>query len=114
MGKRRVSQPEPSDPRSSLHGALVADERDLHQMTADEAEQQLRWFLERWCRQNPGAVVRVITGKGTRSSGAPVLKPLVRQLLDGPLAGLVEDYVVESGGGAYLIRLATGGKAVRR
>ena len=50
-------------------------------------------------------MVRVITGRGNRSPGGPVLRPLVRELLDGRLAPVVEDYVVESGGGAYLIRV---------
>ena len=30
-----------------------------------------------------GAVVRIITGRGNRSEGAAVLRPLVAQLLDG-------------------------------
>jgi len=105
MGKRRPRSPEPSGPRGSLHAAVVDDERDLHHLTSAEAAVQLESFLVGWSRRRPGAVVRVITGKGNRSQGGPVLKPRVRELLVGRLAPIVEDYAVESGGGAYLVRL---------
>ena len=39
------------------------------------------------------------------SEGPPVLVRRVRELLDGPLSGVVSDYVLEIGGGAYLVRL---------
>lgn len=84
---------------------MVEDERDLHALTAAEAALQLESFLAGWSRRRPGAVVRVITGKGTRSPNGPVLKPLVRSLLSGRLAALVDDYVAEASGGAYLIRV---------
>ena len=105
MGKRRPRNPEPSGPTGSLHGAIVDDERDLHQLTAAEAAAQLEAYLLGWSARRSGAVVRVITGRGNRSPGGPVLQPLVRELLKGRLAALVEDFAVETGGGAYLIRV---------
>jgi DNA-nicking Smr family endonuclease len=105
MGRRRPKRPAPADAPASLHAAVVEDERDLHELTAAEAALQLESFLAGWSRRRPGAVVRVITGKGTRSPHGPVLKPLVRDLLAGRLASLVADYRVEAGGGAYRIRV---------
>ena len=105
MGRRRASTPPPSGPSKALHSAIVEDERDLHHLTAEEAAVQLEFFLVGWSRRRSGAVVRVITGRGNRSPGGPVLRPLVRALLVGRLAPVVEDYVVETGGGAYLIRV---------
>lgn len=105
MGKRRARSPKPSGPTGTLHTAIVEDERDLHQLTAAEATAQLEAFLLGWSTRRSGAVVRVITGRGNRSPGGPVLRPLVRELLAGRFAPLVEDYVVETGGGAFLIRI---------
>jgi DNA-nicking Smr family endonuclease len=105
MGKRRSRSPTPSGPTRTLHAAIVDDERDLHQLTAAEAAAQLEAYLLGWSTRRSGAVVRVITGRGNRSPGGPVLQPLVRALLKGRLAALVEDYAVETGGGAYLIRV---------
>jgi DNA-nicking Smr family endonuclease len=105
MGRRRPRSPKASGPTGSLHAAVVDDERDLHHLTAAEAAVQLESFLVGWSRRRSGAVVRVITGRGIRSAGGPVLRPLVRELLTGRLAPVVEDYVTESGGGAYRIRV---------
>jgi len=105
MGRRRPRSPKPSGPSNPLHSAIVADERDLHQLTATEAAVQLESFLVGWSRRRSGVVVRVITGRGNRSPEGPVLRPLVRELLVGRLARMVEGYVVETGGGAYLIRV---------
>ena len=75
MGRRRPRSAKPSGPSHSLHAAVVEDERDLPSLTAAEAAVQLESFLVGWSRRRPGAVVRVITGKGNRSQGGPVLKP---------------------------------------
>ncbi len=109
MGRRRPRPAKPSGPSGSLHFAVVHDEKDLHQLTAAEAAVQLESFLLGWSRQRAGAVVRVITGRGNRSAGGPVLRPLVRELLVGRLAPLVADFAVEAGGGAYLIRVRAEG-----
>ena len=105
MGRRRPRPARPSGPSGSLHFAVVDDEKDLHRLTAAEAAVQLESFLSGWSRRRGGAVVRVITGRGNRSAGGPVLQPRVRELLAGRLAPLVEEFVVESGGGAYRVRV---------
>jgi DNA-nicking Smr family endonuclease len=84
---------------------VVVEEKDLHHLTAEEAAVQLESFLRGWSLHRPGAVVRVITGRGNRSAGGPVLQPRVRALLAGRLAHLVEDYALEPGAGAYRIRV---------
>jgi DNA-nicking Smr family endonuclease len=105
MGRRRPRSAKPSGPSHSLHAAVVDDERDLHFLTAAEAAVQLESFLVGWSRRRAGVVVRVITGKGNRSQGGPVLQPRVRELLVGRLSPVVEDHALESGGGAFLIRV---------
>lgn len=94
----------PATPRT-LHSALVADELDLHGLYADEAEHRLEMFLQRVAASDPGTVVRVITGRGTRSAGPPVLQGVVRDALTGWLAHRVEEWAVDVGGGAYLVRV---------
>lgn len=106
MGKRRVSRPPGQGPRT-LHVEIVVDELDLHGFTADAAERRLEGFLNTHSVRSPGQVVRIITGRGTRSAGAPVLLELVRDGLTGWLAHRVDEWAVDVGGGAYLVRLAT-------
>jgi DNA-nicking Smr family endonuclease len=109
MGRRRPRPGSPSGPTDSLHFAVVADEKDLHHLTAEQAELQLESFLLGWSRQRPGAVVRVITGRGNRSARGPVLQPRVRALLAGRLARFVEDYALEPGAGAFRVRVKSQG-----
>lgn len=106
MGKRRVSRPPSQRPRT-LHVELVVDELDLHGLTADAAERRLESFLDTHAVRSPGRVVRVITGRGARSAGAPVLQNVVREALAGWLSHRVDDWAVDVGGGAYLVRVAT-------
>lgn len=94
---------EASEPRT-LHTAVVADELDLHGHTADEAERQLEMFLQRVSVSERGKVVRVITGRGARSAGQPVLQGVVRDALNGWLSDYVDEWAVDVGGGAYLVR----------
>ena len=95
---------QPSTPRT-LHSALVADELDLHGLTAQAAERKLEMFLDRVTVSARGGVVRVITGRGAGSEGPPVLQALVRDALNGWLADRVEEWAVDMGAGAYLVRL---------
>lgn len=104
MGKRRVSRPSAEPPRT-LHTSVVVDELDLHGLTADAAERRLRGFLETHAVRSPDEVVRVITGRGAHSSGSPVVRERVRAALDGALREHVTEWVVDIGGGAYLIRV---------
>lgn len=88
-----------------MHGVIVADTLDLHGENSVTAERRLESFLVRWHRTRSGVVVRVITGRGNRSEGGPVLRGVVRQLLVGRLAGYVEEFTVDEGAGAYLVRV---------
>ncbi|MBI4503817.1 MAG: Smr/MutS family protein [Gemmatimonadetes bacterium] len=62
-------------------------------------------FLDRWARTRPGAVVRIVTGRGNHSEGAPVLYPMVAQLLGGRLAHYVRTSRPDSSFGAYLVQV---------
>jgi DNA-nicking Smr family endonuclease len=105
VGKRRVSRP-PGQGLRTLHVEVVVDELDLHGFTADAAERRLESFLDTHSVRSPGRVVRIVTGRGTRSAGAPVLLDVVREALAGWLAHRVDDWAVDLGGGAYLVRVA--------
>jgi DNA-nicking Smr family endonuclease len=105
MGRRRIPLKGSDGPIDSLVGKPVDGSTDLHTLDARTAELQLEAFLTRWAAAKPGAVVRVITGRGNRSEGPAVLKPLVRELLDGRLARYVRRYSTEAGGGAYLVQM---------
>lgn len=102
--KQRDRSDEPALPQT-LHSAIVADELDLHGHTADEAERRLEMFLDRVTKTSPGGVVRVITGRGTRSAGPPVLQGVVRDALNGWLSHRVAEWAVDAGSGAYLVRV---------
>jgi DNA-nicking Smr family endonuclease len=107
MGRRRETRPSGSTPRT-LHSEIVAEQVDLHGLTADEAEQRLEMFLDRVAVGAPGEVVRVITGRGARSVGAPVVQGVVREALTGWLQHRVADWAVDVGGGAFLVRVKGG------
>ena len=105
MGKRRIPLKTSTDPVDSLLAKPIEASTDLHGLDARSAEFKLESFLHRLAQTRPGAVVRIITGRGNRSESGPVLKPLVRELLEGSLARHVERYTVETGGGAYLVQV---------
>ena len=79
MGKRRIPEIASTEHVRSLLAKPIEDKLDLHNRDAAGAESQLQMFLERLARMRPGIVVRVITGRGNRSEGAPVLQPLVKK-----------------------------------
>jgi len=85
--------------------SVVMADLDLHGFTADGAARRLEDFLETHAVRSAGEVVRVITGRGAGSSGAPVVQQRVRELITGRLAHRVEDWAVDMGGGAYLLRI---------
>lgn len=103
--KARREADEQTEPARTLHTERVVDELDLHGDTADEAEVRLEMFLDRLARTSAGEVVRVITGRGVGSAGAPVLQGVVRDALNGWLSARVADWAVDVGGGAYLVRV---------
>ncbi|HSH45431.1 MAG TPA: Smr/MutS family protein, partial [Longimicrobiales bacterium] len=83
----------------------VADEVDLHGLTAAQAERRLEMFLDRVAVTARGRVVRVITGRGTGSAGRPVLQDVVRDALNDWLSHRVAEWAVDVGSGAYLVRV---------
>jgi len=91
--------------RRTLHMEHAVEELDLHGLTANSAERRLEMFLDRVAVTAGGEVVRVITGRGVGSPGLPVLQRIVREAITGRLAHRVEDWAVDVGGGAYLLRM---------
>jgi len=104
MGKRRIPQVA-HEPPATLHFAVVEGEVDLHGLTARQAETRVAGFVGSWAMRAPGAVVRIITGRGVGSEGAPVIQRRVREQLSGSLADAVSEWAVDIGGGAFLVRV---------
>ena len=107
-GRRRdaeVSPPELSG-IALLLSQMPAATLDLHGLTAEQAERRLRSFLTTQARVSTGKVLHIITGKGTRSEGQPVLPGVVRRLLDGELADWVTEVAGLPGGGGVAVRVA--------
>jgi len=78
---------------------------DLHGLTGEQA----RHAAERWLRAERAAgelAVRLITGRGRRSSGPPVLRSEIEALLYELTPDVVERYVLDSPGGAFLVHLS--------
>lgn len=65
----------------------------------------MRSLLETWRRRQPGAVLHIITGKGQRSAGAPVLRGLVKGLLQGDLREFVAEWSRDDAEGGYKVRV---------
>lgn len=103
--KKLEKRDDDGDSPATLHSAVVAETLDLHGHTADEAEQRLELFFDRVTRTSAGEVVRIVTGRGARSQGPPVLQGVVRDALNGWLSDQVEEWAVDVGGGAYLVRV---------
>ncbi|MEE2897451.1 MAG: Smr/MutS family protein [Gemmatimonadota bacterium] len=78
---------------------------DLHGMTGAQAEQRVKMFFATQVRISRGKVVHIITGKGTRSAGQPVLPGVVRRLLDDELVHSVAEVAGLPGGGGMAVRL---------
>ena len=78
---------------------------DLHGQRVLEAAANAERFLRAQARARPGAVVRVITGRGRSGGGAPI-RTRTRTLL-GALRdeGVVRDYLLEDGEGSFIVRL---------
>jgi DNA-nicking Smr family endonuclease len=102
-GKRR-GHPifDSSDP---LLDERVAADLDLHGYSATEAPAAVRAFLASWQRRKPGAVVHIITGKGKGSANGPVLRGLVRTLLQGELRAMAAEWGLDDAGGGYKVRV---------
>jgi DNA-nicking Smr family endonuclease len=84
----------------------VAATFDLHGQSVAEAEVNALRFLRTQARARPGAVVRLITGRGRGGGGAPVrtrVRTLLRRLREE--GGVVVDYAIEAGEGSFVVRL---------
>lgn len=103
MARRRAAPP-PPNPFDPLDGP-VSQTLDLHGAGAADARTTVRRFIESAARHSPGSLVHVITGKGRGSTGGPVLKPVVRQLLAGELGSLTREWAADPDGGGFLVRL---------
>ena len=80
---------------------------DLHGQSVLEAASNAERFLRAQVKARPGAVVRLITGRGRGGPGAPVrtrVRTLLRTLKDS--GRVVRDYILEDTEGSYLIRLS--------
>jgi DNA-nicking Smr family endonuclease len=79
---------------------------DLHGQSVLEALKNVEGFLRSQTGARPGAVVRLVTGRG-RSGGAAPIRSRTRSLLKRlkEQGGVVRDYVLEEGEGSFLVRL---------
>lgn len=103
MGKRRPTHVSPPKLPPTLVGARPDVTVDLHGLRARHALQRVENLLATWARRQPGAVLRIVTGKGTRSSDGPVLLGAVEELLRGD--SRVDDMSLDAGGGGWLVRV---------
>ena len=79
---------------------------DLHGQTVLEAATNAERFLAAQAQARPGAVVRLITGRGRGGHGAPIrsrVRTLLKRLREG--GTLVRDFELEASEGSFLIRL---------
>jgi hypothetical protein len=84
-----------------------AVEFDLHGLTVLDTALSSERFLEAQRRARPGAIVRLITGRGLGGGDAPIRRrigALLRRLKSE--GRIVQDFEQESTEGSYLIRLA--------
>src|SRR3989441_12409196 len=105
MGPRRRGRHPAFDARDPLLDARTDAELDLHGFGAIEARSAVRAFLESWRRRKAGAVVHIITGRGKGSANGPVLRGLVKSLLQGELRGMVSEWGLDDGEGGYRVRV---------
>jgi DNA-nicking Smr family endonuclease len=81
-------------------------EFDLHGQTVLEAVANAERFLRAQGKARPGAVVRVVTGRGRAGGGAPIrtrVGTLLRGMRD--QGTVVRDYLLEDSEGSFLVRL---------
>jgi DNA-nicking Smr family endonuclease len=79
---------------------------DLHGQTVLEAVTNAERFLRAQRKARPGAVVRVVTGRGRSGGGAPIrtrVRTLLRALREE--GAVVRDYELEVSEGSFLIKL---------
>ena len=104
MGRRGAKHPQ-FDASDDLLDGRVEESLDLHGYSAIETPSAVRSFLDRWRQRKPGAIVHIITGKGKGSQNGPVLRGLVKSLLQGELRSMVARWGLDNGEGGYLVQL---------
>jgi DNA-nicking Smr family endonuclease len=107
--KRRLATPSGDQPKLTGVALLLsetpADTLDLHGYSSAQAELRFHDFLRTRSVDSGGRVLHVITGRGLGSEGAPVLPPLVRELIAHDYAEYVAESAGLPGGGGVAIRL---------
>jgi hypothetical protein len=103
MGKRKRAGSQERDPFEPLAGVVV-DSFDLHGFHATEARAAVIDFLRRAQQRTPDGLVHIITGRGRGSPGRPVLKGVVKALLQSG-AVPVRTWDEDLDGGGFLVRL---------
>lgn len=110
--KRKAGKAAPPAPELTGIALLLVESPvetlDLHGMDTRRARTRLRFFFQRHAATSPGRVVHVITGKGTRSQGPPVLPGLVREMLQEDLSLVVSEWAGLHRGGGFAARIASG------
>jgi len=106
MGKRRAPLVPGDNPKlgDELRYKIAKADLDLHGKTVPQAERAVRNFLQRMAHHHPAEVVRIITGRGTKSEGEPILGPALERQL-GELSEFVSEWQCALDGGSYLVRL---------
>ena len=87
-------------------GRAVDATFDLHGQTVLEAAANAERFLRVQAKARPGAIVRLITGRGRGGGAAPVrsrVRVLLRTMKQS--GAVVREYELEDSEGSYLVRL---------
>jgi len=105
MAPKRHTRPPRFDPIDPLLDGPAEATLDLHGCHGGEAEILIRQFVRSSQRRHAGKIIHIITGKGRRSHSGPVLKPLLKRLLQTELSKLVTDYALDIDEAGYRIRL---------
>jgi len=93
------------DHTDDLLDAPVAHTLDLHGCRASEAAKTVESYINTQARVRTGQVVAIITGRGRNSKDAPVLKPIVRGVLQRLTGSVVKEFDRGVDEGSFLIRL---------
>ena len=99
MPRRKDRNPADEQWRGTVHPLL-----DLHGLTGGEARLRAESWLR--ARQAEGArTVVLVTGRGNRSQGLPVLRGEIEVLLDSLVGALVARFTLVDGGGGFRVEL---------
>ena len=105
--RHRTSHAPRLNPLDPLDG-VPSDELDLHGFRAAEAAVHVDQYLTRERKRLPGALVHIITGKGRNSPNGPVLKTVVRRVLDADAGRRIAAWGRDHDEGGFLIRFSGG------